>query len=240
MKSETRNWLGRMAVNRRLTRSGARTAAGSELVVRLVLPRTTPAIPPGDPQGAHQPGDLVAADALTLALELAPELADPVDLVVVVEHLLELGVSSASRTARARRPPALGGVVGGRGDLQRTADRLDPEPVPIGIDVAVHLGRRPSSSAAKKADAVRRISLVRRSSRTSRSNAASLALSSVLVPDRWPPSISAWRTQLRRDSGPIPSCRAIRLTTPNRSPVCSIVSSTIRTAPDARSRSSGG
>jgi hypothetical protein len=49
------------------------------------------------------------------------------------------------------------------------------------VDVAGHLGRRPSSSAAKNADAVRRISLVRRSSRTSRSSAAILA-----CPGWWP------------------------------------------------------
>src|SRR4051794_35857916 len=89
-----------MAVNRRLTRSGARTAAGSELVVRLVLPRTTRAIPPAIPRVRISRATW-SRPALALALELAPQLADPVDLVVVVEHLLELGVSSASRTARA-------------------------------------------------------------------------------------------------------------------------------------------
>ena len=79
--------------------------------------------------------------------------------------------------------------------------------------------------------------MVRRSSQTSRSSAAMRSLSWVLVPGRKPPSTSAWRTQLRSDSVPIPSCRAIRVITPVRVPVCSKVSKTMRTA---RSRSSGG
>jgi hypothetical protein len=45
VKSLTHNWLGRVATNRRWTRSGARSAIGSAIVVRWVLPRTTPAMP---------------------------------------------------------------------------------------------------------------------------------------------------------------------------------------------------
>jgi hypothetical protein len=45
VKSLTQSWLGRVAVNWRFTRSGARTAAGSAMVVRRVLPRTAPAMP---------------------------------------------------------------------------------------------------------------------------------------------------------------------------------------------------
>src|SRR4051812_29342524 len=91
-----------MAVNRRLTRAGARTAAGSELVVRLVLPRTTPAIPRERTRRATWSRPARAPWRWSWRHSLrTPQLADPVDLVVVVEHLLELGVSSASRTARA-------------------------------------------------------------------------------------------------------------------------------------------
>jgi hypothetical protein len=49
----------------------------------------------------------------------------------------------------------------------------------------------------------------------------------VVLPGRWPPSTSAWRTQDRSDSVPMPSWRATRLMTPKRSPVCSIVSWTM-------------
>jgi hypothetical protein len=69
-----------------------------------------------------------------------------------------------------RRWAGLGGVVGARGDLhpsvrEDTADRLDPEPVAVLVDVldehrSRHRGYfslRSSSAAPKKADAVFRI-----------------------------------------------------------------------------------
>ncbi len=63
-------------------------------------------------------------------------------------------------------------------------------------------------------------------------------LSSVVVPGRAPRSISPCRTHTRSVSLPMPSSRAIRVTTPNRTPPCaSTPSTTIRTA---RSFSSGG
>jgi hypothetical protein len=72
---------------------------------------------------------------------------------------------------RPGRPgPAPGRPVSRRGELQRRADRLDPEAVPVGVDVGDHVLRRPSSSVAKKSDADRRISLARRSSNFSRSS----------------------------------------------------------------------
>jgi hypothetical protein len=63
-----------------------------------------------------------------------------------------------------------GGVVGGGGDRQHPADRLDPEPVPVLVDGGDHLLGRRSSSAPKSAAADFRISLARRSSRFSRSS----------------------------------------------------------------------
>jgi hypothetical protein len=51
---------------------------------------------------------------------------------------------------------------------QHGADRLDPETVPVGVDVAeFYLSRRSSSAWAKNADAVFNISFARRSSATS-------------------------------------------------------------------------
>lgn len=49
--------------------------------------------------------------------------------------------------------PRLRGVVARRGDLQRAADRLDPEFMLVLIDELGHLLDGRSSSAAKKADA---------------------------------------------------------------------------------------
>src|SRR3546814_8586031 len=78
----------------------------------------------------------------------------------------------------ARTCWALGGIskapgmfiIGGRGDCQLTADRLDTQVLAMGVDERHHhLPWRSSSAIAKYADALRRISLARRSSLTSRS-----------------------------------------------------------------------
>ena len=58
-------------------------------------------------------------------------------------------------------------VVGGRGDLQGLADRLDPEPLPVSVDERSYFGCRRSSSAPKKIAADFSISFARRSSRFS-------------------------------------------------------------------------
>jgi hypothetical protein len=57
-----------------------------------------------------------------------------------------------------------------RGDRQLSADRLDPELVFVQVDIGDHLVKGRSSSAAKKADALFRITFARCSSLTSRSN----------------------------------------------------------------------
>jgi hypothetical protein len=60
----------------------------------------------------------------------------------------------------------------------------------------------------------------RRRSRTSRSEPAIRAASALEVPGRFPASISARFNQPRKDSTPIPSCFAIRGTTPKLWPPC--------------------
>jgi hypothetical protein len=45
VKSTTHNWFGRRALNCRSTKSSGRATAGSERVVRIVAPRTTPRNP---------------------------------------------------------------------------------------------------------------------------------------------------------------------------------------------------
>ena len=64
------------------------------------------------------------------------------------------------------------------------ADRLDPEGVAMDIDEAQNRGRRSSSACAKYADALRKISFMRFSSRTSRSNAFARWRSAVVRPPR--------------------------------------------------------
>src|SRR4029453_15184029 len=90
------------------------------------------------------------------------------------------------------------GVVGGRGDRQHLADRLDPVATPVIVDEGDHvLDRRSSSAWAKYAERLARISLAWRSSRTSRSSALIRSRSALVGPGRHPPSRSACRTHFR-------------------------------------------
>ena len=93
-------------------------------------------------------------------------------------------------------------VICRRGDPHHRADRLDP----IRVSVIVyesdgHLPRRSSSAWAKYAHAFRKISLVRFSSRFSRSISFRRCRASVVSPARWPRSRSAWRTHLAQGLG---------------------------------------
>ena len=113
-------------------------------------------------------------------VQLGVHLADPVDAVVVrvdlPNHLQPLLVRLGSR----RGPSGLRGVVAARGDVhpgltQDGADRLDPEPSTVLVDVVdqhrrAHFSLRSSSAAAKNAEAVRKISFARRNSLFSRSS----------------------------------------------------------------------
>src|SRR6266536_2415779 len=89
-----------------------------------------------------------------------------------------------------RRRATLDLVAGRRRDLQarlaqHPADRFDTaEPLPMFVDELDYLGSRGSSSRAKKPAAAFRISLARRSSRTSRSSSAIRCESTVDVPRR--------------------------------------------------------
>jgi transposase InsO family protein len=73
------------------------------------------------------------------------------------------------------------------------------------VDVGDHLVGRRSSSAAKKAEALLRISLARRSSLTSRSGRFISSRSVVVRPGRRPWSRSTWRTQERSVSADMPN-----------------------------------
>ena len=63
------------------------------------------------------------------------------------------------------------GVVGGGGELQRSADRFDSPSIASCVDVADYFFVRPSRSVAKKFEASFRISFARRRSFTSRPSA---------------------------------------------------------------------
>src|SRR6266705_5473076 len=161
----------------------------------------------------------------------------PVDAEVVAVHATDLPLQLLVAHPPRCGPPAFDGIVSRGGNLQRLADRLDPESITMRVDIAGHFGSRGSSSRAKKAEAVFKISLARRSSRFSFSSSTIRCRSAVVTPGRRPWSTSAFLTQCRNVSEPIPSSRPTRVTTPWRSPVSLMVSSTILTA---RSRISGG
>src|SRR5664279_4152314 len=169
--------------------------------------------------GFHQPLDRAAGDRpavhTAVTAELRVDLADPIHAVVLLVHLADLGrdLLIADRPRRGRPGPRR--VVGARGDRdisagQHRADRLDPERVPVLLDVVHDQREGRSSAAAKKTDADSRIAFARRSSRTSRSSSPSRAAAAVVVPGRAPASTSAWVTQPRSVAGLIPSCSPLR------------------------------
>src|SRR5438874_390248 len=205
-------------------------------------PRPPPA-DPADAQPAHQAFHRAAGHLAALAVQLLPDLASPVDLVVLVVDLDDQRDQLLIPPGPRRRRATLDLVVRRRRDLhtglaQHPADRFDTaEPAPMFVDECDYLGSRGSNSRAKKAEAAFRISLARLSSRTSRSNSAIRCESTVDVPGRLPPSISACLTQLRSVSRLIPNRSATRAPAPCCCPDSSRLSTTIRTA---RSRTSSG
>src|SRR5690606_17263882 len=125
----------------------------------------------------HQPCHRAASDIEALAAQLVPDLAQAVDAPVVLENTPYLGAQRLVPFGTIRQPRRVGTfgqmvIIGGRGDRQNVADRLDPVRIPMRVDETHHhFGRRSSSAIAKYADALRRISFAWRSSRFSRSRA---------------------------------------------------------------------
>jgi hypothetical protein len=93
---------------------------------------------------------MVTADVDVLADKGLPELSHPVDGSVPLVGLDDLSGQLRVTDSPQRRGPGLVVVVGGRGELQGLADRLDPEPLPVSVDERSYFGCRRSSSAPKK------------------------------------------------------------------------------------------
>ena len=129
-------------------------------------------------------------------------------------------------------------VVGRRSARHHPADRLDSVRPPMGVNERHHhVPRRSNSACAKYADAVRRSSFARRSSRFSRSQPVSRARSSVVRPGRWPAFRSACRTHRRSVSAVQPNFAAIDEIAAHGDPwsgACSRTSRTARPTPRAR------
>src|SRR5579885_1505582 len=202
--------------------------------------RGAPPSPPDTPTQAeltHQPFDATARLDDPFPSQLLVDLARPVHATVLAPHAFDVWLQLLVAYATATRRPRLRRVVRRRGELQRCADRLDPEPVAVHVDVADHLFGRRSSSAPKKAAADFKISFARRNSKFSRSSCRTRSFSTVVNPARRPPSTSSWRTQFRNVSGCTPSCSPTSLNPPVSRPRARRHSNTSVTA---RSRTSSG
>lgn len=146
---------------------------------------------PFDALGAHQPGDLVPAHLPAGPDRGLPELAGPVDAVVVLPELAQHRSQHAVAHLPGRGWSGLGRVVRARRHLQHAADGLDAELVAVRVDERDYFLCWRSSSAPKKLAARLRISLARRSSRFSCSSSRIRAFSLEVTPGARPSSMSA-------------------------------------------------
>src|SRR4029079_13795835 len=150
---------------------------GRSIRMRLRLGRRRPgaaARGADQAQGSHEAPDAAARHAQNFAPHLCPYLARARDAMVLVPNLTNDGAQHRV-THRSHRAP--GGIaieefvakVGRRSDRHSAADRLDSVTLTMIVDEADHhFARRSSSAWAKNADALRRISFARRSSKFSR------------------------------------------------------------------------
>src|ERR1700712_1181481 len=144
MKSESHKAFGAGARNCRFTRSRGDGVDLSLCVVFTVLARTVPA----NPHALHQPSNLATRRGDGLALKLPPDLAHAVDLEVRVPDPLDVDLQVRITPRPGRQFGGIGALgcmlmVGGRGDRQDLADRLDPMRLAVTVDERDHgLDRR--------------------------------------------------------------------------------------------------
>jgi hypothetical protein len=108
-----------------------------------------------DPHRLHQPGHGASRNRDALARELLPDLPNAIDAEVLLEHPPDLNRQLGIALGASRQAIRIGlapGVLmpGGRGDLQHSAHRLDPEVADMGLHEADHFLNGRSSSAAAK------------------------------------------------------------------------------------------
>lgn len=125
---------------------------------RLVRERRADRLSSDDPLQAHRPhkpGDTAAGDLKAFTLQLPPDLANAIDAEVLFEDTTYLDLQAdiaAGADRQAIHVPTLGDVlvVGGRGDRQQSADRLDPEHTTMFVDERNYRLKGRSSSAMAK------------------------------------------------------------------------------------------
>ena len=197
VKSATHRRWGASGRKLRLTRSFARLAAGSAMVMRLTLPRRAPCRPQVPQKPLHRAAGHVDAHSAQLQPHF-PGTIGPVIVVVLRDDDPFQGLIP-QRPRRRRAGSRL--VIAGRGEFaaqlsELGANRLDPVLVLVPVDELDDQRCGRSSSAAKKAEAAFRISFARRNSLFSAFSFRSSADSSPVTPGRCPASTSAFRTQL--------------------------------------------
>ena len=124
----------------------------------LVLNRRSHRFAPDNAPQSHVPHQSLhraAGHIAALALELPPDFADAVDPEVLLEDAGDLGLQAQVPLRPAGKLLRIGplghmAVIGGRGDRQNLADRLDPMVSTMIIDEADHLLNGRSSSAWAK------------------------------------------------------------------------------------------
>ena len=147
------------------------------LLVRDRGPVRLAANNPLNAHALHQPCHRASGNIEAFSAQLPPDLAHAVDAPVLLEHAQDLWPQGLVPARPVGLPRGIGPlrqmiVIGGRGNRQHAADRLDPVCIPMRVNERHHhFDRRSSSAIAKYADALRRISFAWRSSRFSRSSA---------------------------------------------------------------------
>jgi len=189
-------------------------------------------------QATHEPFHRTARHGNGFPVHLLPDLIGAIHPQVGIPDSFDLrnqpfiALGPVATPFRMALPDRMA-PVGRRGNPQHSADRLDPIGIPVLIDVGVQdFSLRSSSAWAKKALAVRRMSLARRNSLFSRSNSLRRWASAVVVPGRSPASISARLTHSSKVCGTQPIFGAMDSTAAHRdgySPRCSCTRRTART-----------
>lgn len=106
---------------------------------------------PLQPHASHQPCNGAAGHAKALPLHLTPDFTHAIDAEIVLKHTPDFGLQGhvTTGTSRQTRGISLLGtiqIIGGWGDRQNAADRLDPVVRPVIVDKRDHFLNGRSSS----------------------------------------------------------------------------------------------
>src|SRR5205085_10437223 len=107
--------------------------------VAFAAPHTT------QPELAHQAFHGATRHSMLFTVQLSPDLVRAVDAEVLAPYPADLALEHLITQGASTEWTCLRRVIRRWGNLQHPADRLDPKPVAMFVDVTDHLARRPSS-----------------------------------------------------------------------------------------------